>query len=138
MSKLAAFQTAWAPRVLSVLRIVAALMFIEHGTQKLFDFPPAAHPMPHPLPMMMFVGGIVEFVGGALLGLGLFTRCVAFIISGEMAVAYFTFHAPRDFYPINNMGDFAILFCFVFFYFFFAGPGPWSLDAVIARKKAGV
>ena len=135
MSKLEAALNAWAPRILSVLRIMAALMFIEHGTQKLFNFPAPAQPMPSPLPPMLLWGGIIEFSGGSLLALGLFTRPVAFILSGQMAVAYFMVHAPRGFYPINNMGDFAILFCFVFLYFVFAGPGPWSLDALIARKK---
>ena len=135
MPKLEAALSAWAPRILGILRIMAALMFIEHGTQKLFDLPDALRPMPSPLPMMLLWGGIIEFVGGSLFALGLFTRPVAFILSGQMAVAYFMVHAPRGFYPINNMGDFAILFCFVFLYFVFSGAGPWSLDALIARKK---
>ncbi|MBP0491349.1 DoxX family protein [Pararoseomonas indoligenes] len=124
----------WAPRVLSVLRIVAALIFLLHGTQKLFGFPaPPANGLP-PAMSLFWVGAILELGGGILLLLGAFTRPVAFILSGEMAYAYWMFHAPRNLYPTLNGGDAAILYCFVFLYLVFAGPGPWSVDA--ARNKA--
>ena len=120
-------QTVWAPRLLSILRIVAALIFMEHGTQKLLGFPPSENPSPELL-SLSGIAGILELVGGALLVLGLFTRPVAFILSGQMAVAYWLVHAPRSFYPVLNGGDPAILYCFIFLYLFVAGGGPWSLD----------
>ncbi len=124
----------WAPRVLSVLRIVAALIFLLHGTQKLFGFPaPPASGLP-PVMSLFWIGAILELVGGLLLLVGAFTRPVAFILSGEMAVAYWMFHAPRNLYPTLNGGDASILYCFVFLYLVFAGAGPWSVDA--ARNKA--
>ena len=112
----------WAPRMLSVLRIMAALLFIEHGTQKLFGFPPSERGMP-PLFSIYGLGGVLEAFGGMLLLVGLFTRPVAFVLSGMMAVAYFMAHAPQSFFPVGNGGDAAILFCFVFFYLFTAGGG---------------
>ena len=121
-------QSVWAPRLLSILRIVAALIFMEHGTQKLLGFPLSDRPAPELL-TMSGIAGVLELVGGALLVLGLFTRPVAFILSGEMAVAYWYAHAPQSFFPVNNGGDAAILYCFVFLYLFAAGGGPWSLDA---------
>jgi putative oxidoreductase len=121
-------QSVWAPRLLSILRIVAALIFMEHGTQKLLGFPLSDRPAPELL-TMSGIAGVLELVGGALLVLGLFTRPVAFILSGEMAVAYWWAHAPQNFFPVNNGGDAAILYCFVFLYLFAAGGGPWSLDA---------
>ena len=135
MSKLEAKLTPWAPKMLSVLRIMTALLFFEHGLQKLLGFPPSDRPMPSPLPPMLMASGVLEFVGGALLIIGLFTRPVAFILSGMMAVAYFIAHAPRGFFPILNMGELAIVYSFVFLYFFFAGGGAWSVDALIASKK---
>ena len=118
----------WTPMLLSLLRIVTGLIFMEHGTQKLLGFPPA--PMPQPPPMSLFwFGGILEMVGGFLILIGLFTRPVAFLLAGEMAVAYWMFHYPKGFYPMLNMGDAAILFCFVFLYLSAAGPGPWSVDS---------
>ncbi|CAD0212735.1 Inner membrane protein YqjF [Rhizobium rhizogenes] len=116
----------YRPHALAVLRIVAALLFIEHGTQKLFGFP--ASQMQGSLPTLMLVAALLEFVGGILVLIGLFTRPVAFILSGQMAVAYFMAHAPQNFFPALNGGDAAILFCFVFLYFVFAGPGAFSVD----------
>jgi putative oxidoreductase len=124
----------WTARALSVLRIVTALLFFEHGTSKLFGFPPSPMHV-HNLMSMLFFSAVLELVGGFLLALGLFTRPVAFILSGEMAVGYFMVHAPINFFPILNHGDSAIQYCFVFLYFFFAGPGPWSLDALLQRAK---
>jgi putative oxidoreductase len=126
-------QSVWAPRLLSILRIVAALIFFEHGTQKLFGFPPSERAGPE-LFSLMGLTGILETVGGALLLIGLFTRPVAFILSGMMAVAYWMAHAPQSVYPISNGGDAAILYCFVFLYLFAAGGGPWSLDAWLRNK----
>ena len=120
---------AWTPRVLSVLRIVSALIFMAHGTQKILGFPPSDKPMPDLL-SLSGIAGVLELFGGALLVLGLFTRPVAFVLSGLMASAYFIAHAPRSFYPVLNGGDAAILYCFVFLYLVFAGGGPWSLDAL--------
>jgi putative oxidoreductase len=120
--------TVWAPRMLSSLRIMAALLFIAHGTQKLIGFPPSERGIP-PLFSIYGLAGILETFGGILLLVGLFTRPVAFVLSGMMAVAYFMAHAPQSFFPVLNGGDAAILFCFVFLYLFTAGPGPWSVDA---------
>ena len=126
--------TVWAPRVLSILRIVAALIFLEHGTQKLLGFPAGEHGAPELMTLPWFAG-VIELVAGALLLIGLFTRAAAFIASGEMAVAYWMAHAPQSPFPVNNGGDAAILYCFVFLYLVFAGPGPWSLDATLARRR---
>lgn len=125
---------AAAPKLLSVLRMVAALLFFLAGTSKLFGFP---IPMPGGatavFPSQVWIGGVLEVVGGALLFFGLFTRPTAFILAGEMAVAYFQFHAPRGFWPTVNGGVPAVLDCFIFLYLSAAGGGPWSLDAW--RKK---
>ncbi len=121
-----------AAYVLSILRIIVALLFLQHGLSKLFGFP---SPMTPPLWTMEWFSGVIEFAAGVLLTLGLFTRPVAFIASGEMAVGYFMFHAPRSFFPALNGGDAAILYCFVFLYLVFAGAGPWSLDALWQRKR---
>lgn len=126
--------TVWAPRVLSVLRIVTALLFMEHGLMKIFHFPAPQEGAPDPLPLMLVVAAWLEIIGGALVALGLFTRPIAFILSGQMAVAYFLAHAPQGFYPALNGGEPAVLFCFVFFYLIFTGPGPWSLDTVVRKK----
>jgi putative oxidoreductase len=142
--------TQWAPRLLSVLRIIAAFLFIAHGSQKLLGYPPSpppptpppaqaaqqTPPQPRQTPWYVPVAGVLELVGGLLLLLGLFTRPVAFILSGFMAVAYFMAHAPENFFPVNNQGDSAILYCFIFLYFFFAGGGAWSIDA--ARRGTGL
>jgi putative oxidoreductase len=117
----------FAPQMLSVLRIVAALLFFLHGTQKLFGFPPST--MSPPLWSMYGVAAVLEIVGGTLLFVGYFTRPTAFVLSGLMAFAYFLSHAPRSVFPTSNGGDAAILYCFLFLYLVFAGPGPWSLDA---------
>ena len=124
---------AWAPRVLSLLRIIAALLFMEHGLMKLFHFPAPQPGAPDPLPMMLLAAAWIEAIGGGLLALGLFTRLAAFVCSGQMAAAYFIAHASKRFYPILNGGELAALYCFVFLYFGFSGPGPWSVDAF--RKK---
>jgi putative oxidoreductase len=121
---------AWSPRVLSILRIMAALIFLEHGLMKLVHFPAAQPGLPHPLPTLLVAAGLIELIGGGLVAVGLLTRIAAFICSGEMAVGYFMAHAPRSFWPALNGGDAAILYCFVFLYLVFAGPGPWSLDAL--------
>ncbi len=119
----------WAPRMLSVLRIVAALLFMLHGTAKLFQMPHQA--MFDNLQLMSQLGlqGVLEAGGGLLLLIGLFSRPVAFVLSGDMAVAYFIAHWPKSWLPTLNGGDLAVLFCFVFLYLFAAGPGPWSIDA---------
>ena len=117
--------SAYAPQALAVLRIITALLFIEHSTQKLFGFP--VPPM-GPTEGLMLVAGIIELVGGLLILVGFFTRPAAFICSGMMAVAYWMAHAPASFWPVANGGDAAILFCFVFLYLVFAGPGAWSVN----------
>lgn len=115
-----------APIFLAVLRVVAGLLFLEHGTQKILHFPVSEmHP---PMFSLLWVGGIIEIVGGILLIIGLFSRFAALVMSGMMAVAYFKFHYPSSFFPVLNGGDAAILFCFVFLYIVFAGPGAFSLD----------
>lgn len=123
------FSGTWSPRVLSVVRIVTALLFIPHGTQKLFGIPGAQQAVPTVFSLMGFAG-ILECVGGVLILLGVFTRPAAFVLSGHMAVAYFMAHAPRGFWPILNSGEMAVLYCFVFLYLAFAGGGPWSLAGV--------
>ena len=124
----------WSPRVLSILRIITALLFMEHGLMKLFHFPIAQPGAPEPLPVMIMVAAWLEVIGGGLIALGLFTRAVAFICSGEMAVAYFMAHAPQGFFPAVNMGEGAILYCFIFLYLVFAGGGFWSLDAQVRKR----
>ncbi|MBS0548988.1 MAG: DoxX family protein [Proteobacteria bacterium] len=128
-----ALGAAWAPRLLSILRIMSGLLFMVHGMAKLLKWPPV--PMFAKVELMSLLGaaGTLELVGGALLAIGLFTRPVAFILSGQMAVAYFMAHAPKGFHPILNGGELAIVYCFLFLYIAAAGPGPWSLDA--ARRK---
>ncbi len=127
----------WEPRLLSVLRIMAGLLFLQHGLNKFFGFPPTAngsHAAYQLLTLVPGLAGIIETGGGMLIALGLFTRPVAFIVSGEMAAAYFMSHAPRGFFPLTNGGDAAVLYCFVFLYLFAAGAGPWSLDRLRASR----
>jgi putative oxidoreductase len=126
--------TAWTPRMLSILRIMSALLLMQHGTAKFLNIPVLeqfAKLQPYGL---SWFAGLFELIGGALLLIGLFTRPVAFVLSGVMAFAYFIVHAPRGFYPIANSGELAVLYCFVFFFLAFAGGGAWSVDA--ARKSA--
>ncbi len=123
----------YSPYALAALRIVTALIFIEHGTQKLFGWP--APPGLPPAFSLYWIGAILETVGGFLVLIGLFTRPVAFVLSGEMAVAYWMFHAPRNVFPLLNGGDAAILYCFVFLLLVFTGPGAWSVDG--ARDRTG-
>lgn len=127
--------TSWAPHALSLLRATSALIFLLHGSQKLLGIPPrqGGGGMPDLL-SMIGIAGMIELVAGALLLVGLFTRPAAFLCSGLMAAAYFIAHAPQNLYPTLNGGDAAILYCFIFFYLIFAGPGPWSLDAIVRKK----
>jgi len=137
MSGAAALRTEWEPRVLSILRIVAGLLYLQHGLAKFFNFPvvfPAGQPAMFTL---YWFAGIIEVFGSLLLILGLFTRAAAFIMSGEMAIAYFYVHMPRGgFFPLANGGDPVILYCFIFFYFFVAGGGCWSLDQLLFGSSA--
>jgi putative oxidoreductase len=127
----------WAPYLLSVLRIVAALLFFEHGTQKLLGYPPGQPYTGFPNFSMLGIAGMLEFAGGILLFVGLFTRPAAFILSGEMAVGYFRAHWPRSFFPINNFGEITVMLCFFFLYLSASGGGPWSLDHVRRRRRRG-
>ena len=128
--------SSWSPQLLSVLRIVAAFIFITSGTMKLFAFPAGIPPDGGTVPVMsqVWIGALLELVGGALMLVGLFTRPVAFVLAGEMAVAYFQFHYPSSFWPTINQGVPAVLYCFVWLYFSAAGAGAWSLDA---RRRYG-
>ena len=128
---------SWAPYLLSILRIVAAFLFIQVGTAKLFAFPGAVMPGGGTAPVgsLPFIAGTLETVGGSLVLLGLFTRPFAFILSGEMAVAYWQFHAPHGAWPILNRGEPAVLFCFIFLYMAAQGAGDWSLDALVWGKR---
>ena len=128
------FATRWSSGLRSVLRIVAAFTFVTHGTQKLIGAPVREPKDTVELLSLLGVAGMLEAVGGILLLLGLFTRSVAFVLSGEMAAAYFMSHAPRSFWPILNGGEPAVLFCFIFLYLVAAGPGSWSVDAVRSRR----
>jgi putative oxidoreductase len=137
MPDFATLRLTWKPRMLSVLRIILGLLFLEHGLAKLFDFP---HP-PNHVPYALFtlnpgLQGLLELAGGFLLALGLFTRLVAFVLAGDMAVAYFMAHSPKGFFPLLNGGELAIVYCFVFLYFWFAGGGEWSLDRLRAPTPA--
>ncbi len=128
-----ALGTAWAPRLLSVLRIMTGLLLLQHGTAKLFKFPIVQMYAKLDLASMGGIAGFIELIAGLLLVVGLFSRCAAFIASGMCAVGYFLVHAPRGFYPILNGGELIALYCFALLYLAAAGPGPWSIDA--ARKN---
>ncbi len=124
----------WAGPALSLLRIVAGLLFLEHGTSKLLDFPHVDMPMAITVGSLIWFSAVLELVGGLLLIVGLFTRVTAFILSGEMAIAYWMVHAPHSTFPIQNGGEAAILYCFIFLAIAAIGPGPWSIDAARGRK----
>jgi putative oxidoreductase len=128
------FFLRWSPRILSILRIVSAFLFMAHGSQKLFGIPPGQQPRPELL-SMSGIAGILEFFGGLLLLLGFLTRPTAFILSGQMAVAYFLKHAPLGFLPLVNRGELAAVYSFLFLYLFFAGGGEWSIDNWLGEKK---
>jgi putative oxidoreductase len=125
----------WEPQFRGILRIVTAFLFMQHGAQKLFGFPAGAEPRdPVDLMSLMGLAGVLEVFGGLMVLLGLFTRPVAFLLAGEMAVAYFMAHAKSSFWPVLNHGEAAVLFCFIFLYLVAAGPGAWSLDHAMGRK----
>src|SRR4051812_35325187 len=127
------FWDSWSPRVLSILRIITGFLFLWHGSQKLFGFPPSQQG--GPLDPLMLFGGILEFFGGLLILIGLFTRWTAFILCGMMAVAYWMVHGTsgKGFLPLMNGGELAVVYCFVFLYLFFAGGGLWSVDNLIGK-----
>lgn len=137
-TSLTARWSSWHPYLLSILRIIAGFLFIQYGTTKLFAFPAAVMPGggTAPLASLAGVAGLLEFVGGALLFAGLFTRPVAFVLSGQMAAAYFIGHAAQGFWPVLNGGAPAVAFCFLWLYISSAGPGPWCLDALLRRKAS--
>jgi putative oxidoreductase len=135
MADLNSFYAKWTPRLLSVLRIAVALLFIEHGSEKLFGFPATQQAASGSLPPLMLVAGVLEFFGGLLILFGLFTRPVALVLSGEMAVAYFMSHASQGLFPLQNQGELAALYSFVFLFFAVAGGGVWSLDNLFWRRS---
>ncbi len=136
MADLNTFYATWTPRFLSILRIIAGFLFIWHGSQKLFGFPPAPPGMlPDSLPAILVVAAVLEFFGGLLILFGLLTRPVAFLLSGLMAVAYFMGHASGGFLPLQNGGETAVLYCFVFLFLAVAGGGEWSLDRLFWRRE---
>ncbi|HEX8288533.1 MAG TPA: DoxX family protein [Pyrinomonadaceae bacterium] len=136
MANLDSFYSSWTPRLLSVLRAITGFLFIAHGTQKLFNMPASSQNAAVPLMSFMGFAGVLEFVGGLLILIGLFTRPTAFILSGMMAVAYFMAHAPGGFLPLVNKGELAVLYCFVFLFLAAAGGGVWSLDNLLWRNRA--
>jgi putative oxidoreductase len=123
----------WQPQLLAILRIVTALLFLQHPLVKLFGFPPGVPPGPVPVGSLFWIAGVIEIIAAPLILIGLFTRPAAFIVAGEMAIAYWMIHAPKGPYPLGNMGEAAVLFCFVFLYIAAAGPGAWSIDG--ARRR---
>ncbi len=133
MAQISNWCAAWSPKLLSVLRIITAFLFMEHGGMKLFGFPA---PMGH-IPLFSLIGlaGVLEVFGGFLILIGLFTRPVAFILSGEMAFAYFMAHAPDGFWPVLNHGEPAVLYCFIYLYFASVGGGAWSVDNLICKGR---
>ena len=132
----ATLRLTWEPRMLSILRIMVGLLYLGHGLNKLFNFPPSADHVPYQLfTLVPGLAGLLETIGGTLIVVGLFTRPVAFILSGEMAFAYFMGHFPKGFWPIQNHGEPAVLLCFIFLFLAFNGAGPISLDHVIGRRR---
>lgn len=125
----------WQPVLLALLRIVAALLFLQHGLMKLASFPGPQPGVPHPLPVLLTIAAVIEVAGGALIAIGAWTRIAAFVCAGEMAVAYFIGHAPNGLWPGLNGGDLAVLFCFTFLYLSAAGAGAWSVDAIRLRSS---
>jgi putative oxidoreductase len=123
----------WQPQMLAIFRVVVALLFLQHALIKLFGFPPEGQPGVQQVGTLLWIGGVIELVTSLLVLVGLWTRLAAFIAAGEMAVAYFMFHSPQNFYPAINMGEAAILFCFAFLYLAAAGPGAWSIDGARTR-----
>jgi putative oxidoreductase len=135
MTKVDSRWRGWTPYLLSVVRIITGFLFMQHGAQKIFGLLGGSRGGPPQFLSQSWIGGVLEFFGGLLIILGLFTRPVAFILSGMMAVAYFQVHAPRGFWPIQNGGELAALYCFVFLYLSAAGGGAWSLDSIWRRSK---
>jgi putative oxidoreductase len=135
MAKVDSRWRGWAPHLLSILRIITAFLFMQHGAQKIFGLLGGSRGGPPSFPTLPWIAGVLEFFGGLLILIGLFTRPVAFILSGLMAVAYFKAHAPREFWPLLNGGELAALYSFVFLYLSAAGGGPWSLDSIWRRSK---
>src|ERR1700730_10862081 len=137
MPDFATLRVTWEPRILSVLRIVVGVLYMEHGLAKILDFPHQPnHTAYAPFTLNPGLQGVLELVGGLLLALGLFTRTVAFVLAGNMEVGYFMAHAPRGFFPLLNGGELAIVYCFVFLYFCLAGGGEWSLDRLRAPASS--
>lgn len=137
MPGIATLRHNWEPRMLSILRIIVGLLYMEHGLAKILDFPHQPNHTSYALfTLVPGLQGLLELLGGFLLALGLFTRTVAFILAGNMAVAYFMVHAPRGFFPLLNGGELAIVYCFVFLYFWVAGGGEWSLDRLRTPASA--
>lgn len=134
-----AFLNAHSPKVLSLLRFITGFLMLWHGSQKFFDYPPSGRPpSPEGLSPFMMLGATLEFIGGILVMIGFLTRPAAFLLSGTMAVAYWMAHGlnGKGFLPIQNGGELAALYCFVFLYFVFSGPGPWSVDALLFKSKS--
>ena len=137
MANFATLRLTWEPRMLSILRIIVGVLYMEHGLAKILDFPHQPNHVPYaPYTLNPGLQGLLELVGGLLIALGLFTLTVAFVLAGNMAVAYFMVHAPRGFFPLLNGGELAIVYCFVFLYFWVAGGGEWSLDRLRACTSA--
>jgi len=129
-------QTSWSPRLLSIMRIVVSFLFMAHGAQKILGFP-SNQPFPKfPTFSLLWTAGMLELFGGFFLFAGIFTRRIAFVLAGEMAVAYFKAHAPAGLWPLLNHGELAVLYCFVFLYLMIAGGGVWSVDALLSKRRA--